>query len=266
MNKSLNNQLWGTILTGSVSFLLLLPSISMYKMFDYVFLGLFGSMICCDIGILFTLFWYRRMTRGLLERKVDRAELGTLQNRALESSSNNTDSSLQSISTTSLSLLKSFPKASFSSIIRLFLSLLGATISMSYFSFSSLWLVLRSIDPETRDIADTIVVSIVILAVSYLCPRFILRARQLVDICFERSLEWSSILYSTCFSSILNLILMSFFPINHQLQVLSIDDRIMFVGFSSFLVALGSSCVLVYYIFSHKEISWTGLQVSPSHS
>lgn len=133
---------------------------------------------------------------------------------------------------------------------------------MLCFSIISLPLGFGFTASSENNIAPIIVMFFPILIVSYLCARFSLRARQLLF--GKRTRVWDRVLCDTISSSILSILLTSSFPLAQIFHLATFSKETLLVAFSLLGTSLGTLCFLLSYKYSHKQISWTGLQILPA--
>lgn len=233
MNKSLNTQLWATILVIILKCILILPALSsrggIEDIINSMVVVTLASLIACDIGIICLISLYKRLIRANI--------LGEDQNRFEES---HTKFNMKSIT-----------------------SILGNSISMLCFSFFSLIPGIALVDPAEPQIIELLVLCFFILIISYLCLRYILRRSQIRDALFHKDVGWDQMLNRAIYSSILNILLTAFFPIAQLLSIASLKKETILVGSSLFWTSLGTLCFLGYYKWSQKKVSWTGIKIMP---
>lgn len=145
-------------------------------------------------------------------------------------------------------------------------SLLYIGVSMIYLLYASwifwrpLW---RFVDVELDKIHPATIVILCTPFVSLLSPRFILRAYQFRDMFFHGNMGWDKSLKATIVAGFLNVLLMSFFPLNSLFQIIPMESDLAWVGISLFFSSVGILCVLLTYQKTHTVISWTGLKIVP---
>lgn len=233
MSKSMNSQSVGAVLAIFLKCFLMLPALSstggIGGIFNGMIVGALGCLIGCDIGIICLISLYKRLIRTnyLVED----------QNWFEESP---TKFNMKSIT-----------------------SILGNSISMLCFSFFSLMPGIALVDPAEPQIIELLVLCFFILIVSYLCLRYILRRSQIRDALFHKDVGWDQMLNRAIYSGILNILLTAFFPIAQLLSIASLKKETILVGSSLFWTSLGTLCFLVYYKWSQKKVSWTGIKIMP---
>lgn len=226
---------------------MILPTLSSGGLIESIIngmvMGILGSCMGADILLIFIILIYKRLARHLAMADAEGENLHLLPDYPQD-----------------LSLQKSSPSQGALAAPSTFFGILGNALFILGFSFISLLAPFGIVDLTEKHIGEWIALCCCVILVSYLCARFSLRTQQVLFSPSNR--VWQNILQNTIYSSLLSILLTSYFPIRQIFPFAPISAAMNLVGFSLFGASVGTLCFLFSYKYSHKQISWTGLRIS----